>query len=137
MNYKKYILLALLVVLFVSSGLYNNHNNKDYLFYLNDPVGQDMTEIGIAGTIISKDNNSVVISEGMYGKEVYLKSVNENWEVGQFVNFKGVFHKEGYVEYRRGELIWNKKIKFALSALGFVVFFIILFRDRKKLKFSF
>jgi hypothetical protein len=90
MNYKKNILLAVLALLFVSSGLYNKSNNKDYLFYLNDPVGQDMTEIAIAGTIIAKDNNSMVVSESMYGKEVFLKSVNENWQVGQFVNFKGV-----------------------------------------------
>lgn len=136
MNLKKYILLALFAALFISAGLYNKYNNKDYLVYLNDPTGQDMAEIGIAGTIISKDNNSIVIRESMYGKTVIIKPVYEKWEAGRFVNIRGIFHKEGFIEYRKGELIWNKKIKFELSAAGFLLFLYILFLDRKKLRFS-
>jgi hypothetical protein len=137
MNYKKYILLAILALLFISSGLYNLHNNKSYLFYLSDPIGQDKTEISLAGSIISKDNENILIRESMYGKEVMIKSVHESWLKGQFVNLKGIFHKEGYIEFKKGELIWDKKIKFVLSAGGFLIFLIILFRDRKKLKFDF
>jgi len=136
MNYKKYILLALLALIFILSGFYNQNNYKDILFYLNDPASLDLSEISIAGSILSISNGDAIIRESMYGKEILLKSVFENWKVGEFINIKGIFHKAGYIEYKKGELIWNKKIKFAFSVVGFIVFVYIFFLDRKKLRFS-
>jgi len=137
MNYKKYILIALLAVLFVTAGLYNTHNYKDYMYYLNNPDNTDKTEIGIAGTVISREGHDLLIRESMFGKEVLLKSVYENWQPGQFINFKGIYHKEGYIDFIKGELIWNKKIKLYFSIVGFLVFLYIVFKDYKKLRFGF
>jgi hypothetical protein len=137
MKHKKYILLILLAVVFIASGLYNNYNSKNYLFYLNNPAEHDLAEISIAGTIISKDQGNIILRENVYGIELPIKSAPSEWEKGQYINCKGIFHKECYIEYKRGELIWNKEIKFEFSAIGFLFFLFILFRDYKKLKFDF
>jgi hypothetical protein len=137
MKYKKYILLVLLAIVFVASALYNNYNSKNYLFYLNNPAKHDMAEIGIAGTIISKDQDNIILRENVNGIELPVKSVPADFKKGQYVNCKGIFHKECYVEYKRGELIWNREIKFEFSVVGFLFFLFILFRDYKKLKFDF
>jgi hypothetical protein len=121
----------------VSAGLYNKINNKDYLVYLNDPVGQDSLEISIHGKIISMDKDTMVIRESMYGKEAIVKSIYGNWEVGMLVNLRGIFHKEGYIEYRIAEEIRDTNVKMILSIIGIVFFMFVLYKDWHKLKFDF
>jgi hypothetical protein len=133
----KIVLIATLLVVMVSAGLYNKINNKDYLIYLNDPVGQDLSEIGVYGNIISIDKDTMVIRESMYGKEVIVKSIYGNWEIGMTINLKGIFHKEGYVEYTIGEEIRDNNIKMILSVIGMFFFMFVLYKDWHKLKFDF
>jgi hypothetical protein len=135
----KIVLIAMLLVVMVSAGLYNKFNNKDYLVYLNDPVGQDSLAINIFGRVISMDKDTMLIRESMYGKEVIVKSIsgNWNWEVGMIINLKGIFHKEGYVEYTIGEEIRNTNIKMILSVIGMFFFIFVLYKDWHKLKFDF
>ena len=133
----KIVLIATLLVVMGSAGLYNNINNKDYLVYLNDPVGQDLLNIGIHGKIISMDKDTMVIRESMYGKEVIVKSVYGNWKVGMEISLKGIFHKEGYVEYTIGEEIKDTNNKMILSVVGMFFFMFVLYKDWHKLKFDF
>ena len=137
MNFKKYILLGLLIILFVSAGLYNKHSHKDILVYLNDPSGQDLADIALAGSVLNQSGDTIIIRESMYGKELKITSDTGLWTRGDFIHFQGVFHKAGFIEYKKGELIWDKRIKLYLSIVGFFVFVVLLFKDWKKLRFSF
>jgi hypothetical protein len=133
----KIVLIVMLLVLMVSAGLYNKISNKDYLVYLNDPVGQDLCKIGVHGKIISIDKGSLIIREGTYGKEVTVKSVAGDWKVGMEINLRGVFHKEGYVEYKIAEEVKDTNIKTILSVIGMFFFIFVLYKDWRKLKFDF
>lgn len=135
MFYKKYLLLLILIIIFISAGLYNQLNYKDINYYFKNLERNDLSEISIAGTIINKNSENLIIKDSMFGKEVVVRSVKDNWQIGQFINFKGVFHKEGYIEYIKGELIWDRKIKLYLSIIGFLLFVYILILDYKKIKF--
>ena len=137
MNKIKIVLIVMLLVLMVSAGLYNTIINKDYMVYLNDPVGQDLSEIGVHGKIISIDKDTMVIRESMYGKEVIVKSVSGDWKTDMKINIKGIFHKEGYVEYKIAEEIKDTNIKTILSIIGMFFFIFILYKDWHKLKFNF
>jgi hypothetical protein len=133
----KIALIGMLLVMMVSSGLYNKTNNKDYLVYLNDPIGQNLSEIGVHGKIISIDEDEMLIRESMYGKEVVVKSVYGNWEINMEINLKGIFHKEGYVECKIAEEIKDTNIKTILSIIGMAFFIFVLYKDWHKLKFDF
>lgn len=137
MNKIKIALIGILLVMMVSSGLYNKLIHKDYLDYVNDPIGQDLSKIGLHGRIISVGNDTMVIRESIYGKEVVIKSVYGDWDVKMEISLKGIFHKEGYVEYKIAEEIKDSNIKMILSVIGMFIFMFILYKDWHKLKFDF
>jgi len=137
MNKIKIASIGILLVMMVSSGLYNNISHKNYLDYLNDPSGQDLSEISIYGKIISVGSDTMVVREDRYGKEVVVKSVYGNWKINMVINLKGIFHKEGYVEYKIAEEIKDSNIKMILSVIGMFIFMFVLYKDWHKLKFDF
>ena len=137
MNRMKIVLVVMLLMLMGSSGLYNKINNKDYLVYLNDPIGQDLSEIGVHGKIISINKHTMVIRESSYGKEVIVKLESGNWEINMEINLKGIFHKEGYVECKIAEEIKDTSIKKIFSVIGMFFFIFILYKDWHRLKFDF
>jgi len=133
MNWKNITLFLLLVILFVFSGIYNQVNHKDITIYLNNPEDNDKQKISLSGTVLKIDNDEILLKDSMYGKEILLKYVYDKFQIGQFINFQGIFHKEGYIEYKKGEEIWDRKIKLILSIFGFLFVVYVFIIDYKKI----
>lgn len=133
MNWKNITLFLLLVILFVFSGIYNQVNHKDITIYLNNPEDNDKQKISLSGTVLKIDNDEILLKDSMYGKEILLKYVYDKFQIGQFINFQGIFHKEGYIEYKKGEEIWDRKIKLVLSIFGFLFVVYVFIIDYKKI----
>lgn len=133
MNWKNITLFLLLVILFVFSGIYNQVNHKDITIYLNNPEDNDKQKISLSGTVLKIDNDEILLKDSMYGKKILLKYVYDKFQIGQFINFQGIFHKEGYIEYKKGEEIWDRKIKLILSIFGFLFVVYVFIIDYKKI----
>lgn len=104
---------------------------------LKDSIAFDGNLLTVSGTIISRNNNLYTLFDGPNDKEIAVLNNIEKWKEGDYVSIKGIFHKEGYIEYLEGEVVWDRKIKFILSIIGFLSVILIIYLDRKKVIMSF
>ena len=126
---------SLLLILFFS-GYYNYSQPMGYENYLQNPLTSDGKVLTISGIITAINNNYYTIFDGPNNKEIMVLNYFEKWKEGDFVSIKGIFHKEGYIEYLEGEVVWDRKIKFILSIAGFLAVILIIYIDRKKVVIS-
>jgi hypothetical protein len=134
-KFNKYILIFLSVVILLLSGYYNFSQPPGIEKIMRYPAQNEGHEISISGQVISSRGEIYSIYDPTSGYYITVQNNLTKWHLDDFVSIKGVFNKEGYLTYIYGEIIWDRKIKFILSAVGFIIVMTIVFIDRKKINY--
>ena len=134
---KKYTLALTILIILYLSGMYYYEHPTPYTVFNKEPEKYDLKKISIGGQIKSVEDKFYVVTDLGNGERIIITKKNLNWKPGDVISIKGIFHKEGFVEVQFGEIIWDKKYKFLISILGFVLLVLIVYKERKKFKLDF
>jgi hypothetical protein len=132
----KYIALIISLGVLFLSGYYNHSQTPGIDRYMKNPGENEGKEIKLSGYVISSKNYYYTIYDATTDYYIVVHNDKIKWQRDDFVAIKGIFSKEGYIEYLFGEVIWDRNIKLAMSFIGLTFVLVLIIIDRKKIIFS-
>jgi hypothetical protein len=134
-NTKNFLIIFCLIILGLSC-YYNYSIPIGLKILMSDPENNDNKEITISGEVRTDNKPFYSLYDATNKTSFIVKNTLEDWKINDFIALRGKFKKEGYLEYVSGEIIWDKKIKLAISIVAFIALIILFISEFKKLRFE-
>jgi hypothetical protein len=132
----KYLLTGICIILLAVSCYYNYSRPVGLKILMNDPEKNNNQEITASGEVRNINKPFYTLYDATSSASFIVKNSTDDWKINDFIAFRGNYKKEGYIEYISGEIIWDKKIKLAISIIAFAAFIILIVFEYKKIKFE-